>query len=209
MRLLTFFLLLLSFSINAQNNSIKIYSNISYLNARIVPIKIDAPRALLEFNGVEFGYARDFSDKGFLQVLGGVFYRDRNDNTYEYSRRGYRIQGEVGRYLFKTKDDKLRLYGSAQIRFFSLKEDITRSQLSQPAESSEIGVHAGFIAGVVYNLSHAIYVELGINVLGASLSYDSLKFVAGNNPSNPDQLGSLDFRMGGRRSARLGVGYKF
>ena len=122
----------------------------------------------------------------------------------------FRLRFELGRWVKKMNEEKLKLGWSPSVEaFIHSSKETNKSEESFPATGFNASLKLAVVPRVQYDLTSKLFLDLNIPIqfMSFGLDYNTIE-----NPILTDQQkkqGGFDFDLTGEVLLRLGLGYRF
>lgn len=192
--------------LQAQQHSLKLYSNFLYFSDQI-PRQYDYEREPFHYNGLTLAYRILTPERRVHEFELWVEPQGRSNDTVAISGIGIHTRYEYGKILNKPLTEVLDLQIGLAGRLYYLHEDVEPNQSNRfHTNYDEFGIELTAPIHLIFNVGERFYIDLNTSFLGAQVSLDYQKV---NNPSIPEsqqRQGGLNLNIGGNHFLRLGLG---
>lgn len=203
-----FYLGFIPSSTYGQESGIKLYSKFDLFDTNRYPLWKTIDSEPLIFNNLSLAYRR-ITKKDWVHELEGSYSNSGlNLNDFQTKGRGYELRYSLGRYLWKSKDQKVRLLLSGASKLFLHKVQFNSGAEQLRSEITDVGINLSVFTHLEIDLSEKFYLDINTSFLGMTLTNQSWK-------QGPLQGGLESYKGKYRFNAldqgifRLGVGFRF
>lgn len=205
MQLLFSFLSVLFCTIsNAQESSVKLYTNFHLFKSNPMPTGLGDYYDELTSNQLSLAF-RKISQRDWVHELEGAYLS--TDLGFAKSK-GYNIRYSLGRYLWKSKNERIRLLLSGASRVFYNRLSLVSERENLNTIRRDIGLNLSLFTHLEIDLSKKFYLDINGSFLGVTISDNSWKQGPLQGPLNTYNGSSILTGMNDRL-LRVGVGFRF
>ena len=184
---------------DAQESSLKLYSNFHLFKSNPTPSGLGDYYNDLTSNQFSLAF-RNISQRNWVHEIEGSYLS--TDLGFAESK-GYNLRYSLGRYLWKSKNQKVRFLLSGASRIF-----YNRLRVVSESENLNIGLNLSFFTHLEIDLSNRFYLDINGSFLGMTISDKSWKQGPLQGPPNTFD-GKSSFNGLNDRLLRVGVGFRF
>ena len=202
--LICFFSLFIFSGTSAQETSVKLYSNFYLFNSRPLPVTLSNPYDEFSFNNLSIAF-REITKREWVHEIEGSY--ASTDVGYAESK-AYNIRYALGKYLWRSKNQKARFLLSGASRLFYQRSQIVSTGDNLNNIINDVGLNLSLFTHLEFDLSKKFYLDINASILGMTLSRQSWK----QGPLQGELQsfgGEYNFNALNERLLRIGVGFRF
>ena len=205
---LCFFLGFILSSMYGQESSIKLYSKFDLFDTKRYPTWKTIESEPLFFNNLSLAYRRITKREWVHELEGSYSNTGLSLNDFQTKGRGYELRYSLGRYLWKSNDQKVRFLLSGASKLFLHKAQIFSNPDQLRSEITDVGLNLSVFTHLEIDLSKRFYLDINTSFLGMTITSQSWREVSSQSGLE-SYRGKYRFNALDQGLFRLGVGFRF
>ena len=187
---------------------INLYTNFLYFNSNYNPSYFEFDRGPIDFFGLTPSISFFSEESEWIHEFEPRFwYQQRNQQTIKEFEAGLRYS--IGRYLYRSEEDKIRIRAGLAARTAYYQADFTPTTANDfPVETRNTWFGLSLVGHVEFWITPTIKVDISTLNFSSGIGFD-IEYT--DDPAlseNQKRKAGFNFNVGGQRIFRVGLGFE-